>query len=93
MEAAATLVAEIDRAYGEASDGRGPTLIVARTEKGHGVSFLADAAAPWSSDISLGHVQSVVERRNTIPILSNILIEGSKEALHMTATDMDLSIV
>jgi transketolase len=36
-------VAEIDRAYGEASDGRGPTLIVARTEKGHGVSFLADA--------------------------------------------------
>jgi DNA polymerase-3 subunit beta len=42
---------------------------------------------------SLGHVQSVVERRDTIPILSNILIEGSKEALHMTATDMDLSIV
>jgi DNA polymerase III subunit beta len=42
---------------------------------------------------SLGHVQSVVERRNTIPILSNILIEGAKDALHMTATDMDLSIV
>ena len=26
---------------------------------------------------SLGHVQSVVERRNTIPILSNVLIEAS----------------
>src|SRR3546814_13187879 len=28
---------------------------------------------------SLGHVQSVVERRNTIPILSNVLIERSEE--------------
>jgi len=32
----------IDRAYTEASDGTQPTLIVARTEKGHGVSFLAN---------------------------------------------------
>ena len=29
---------------------------------------------------SLGHVQSVVERRNTIPILSNVLIEASADA-------------
>lgn len=36
-------VAEIDRAYREATDGLGPTLIVARTQKGHGVSFLEDA--------------------------------------------------
>jgi transketolase len=36
-------VVAIDEAYGEASDGNGPTLIVARTVKGHGVSFLADA--------------------------------------------------
>ena len=35
-------VAAIDAAYREAEDGTGPTLIVARTEKGHGVSFLAD---------------------------------------------------
>jgi transketolase len=35
--------AQIDRAYREASNGQGPTLIVARTVKGHGVSFLADA--------------------------------------------------
>src|SRR5439155_188284 len=33
----------IDRAFGEASDGTAPTFIVARTEKGHGVSFLANA--------------------------------------------------
>jgi transketolase len=35
-------VEAIDAAYTSASDGHGPTLIVARTEKGHGVSFLAN---------------------------------------------------
>jgi DNA polymerase III subunit beta len=41
---------------------------------------------------SLGHVQSVVERRNTIPILSNVLIEASGEGLRLMATDLDLQI-
>ena len=42
---------------------------------------------------SLGHVQSVVERRNTIPILSNVLIEAGSEGLRLMATDLDLQIV
>ena len=42
---------------------------------------------------SLAHVQSVVERRNTIPILSNVLLEAGSEALRLSATDMDLSVV
>jgi DNA polymerase III subunit beta len=43
---------------------------------------------------SLGHVQSVVERRNTIPILSNVLIEASEEGgIRLMATDLDLQIV
>ncbi|MGE3745971.1 MAG: DNA polymerase III subunit beta, partial [Sphingomonadaceae bacterium] len=43
---------------------------------------------------SLSHVQSVVERRNTIPILSNVLIEASAEgSLKLMATDLDLQIV
>jgi DNA polymerase-3 subunit beta len=42
---------------------------------------------------SLAHVQSVVERRNTIPILSNVLLEASGGKLSLTATDMDLTIV
>ena len=42
---------------------------------------------------SLAHVQSVVERRNTIPILSNVLIEVADGRLGLTATDMDLTIV
>ncbi len=41
----------------------------------------------------LSHVQSVVERRNTIPILSNILLRAEGGALRLTATDMDLEIV
>ncbi|HET8728289.1 MAG TPA: DNA polymerase III subunit beta [Alphaproteobacteria bacterium] len=42
---------------------------------------------------SLGHVQSVVERRNTIPILSNVLMRTAGGSLSLTATDMDLEIV
>ena len=42
---------------------------------------------------ALAHVQSVVERRNTIPILANLLMEAGDGALKLTATDMDLAIV
>ncbi len=42
---------------------------------------------------SLGHVQSVVERRNTIPILSNVKIEAADGKLTLNATDMDLDMV
>jgi len=42
---------------------------------------------------SLAHVQSVVEKRNTIPILSNVLVEAKGGRLSLTATDMDLTIV
>jgi DNA polymerase-3 subunit beta len=42
---------------------------------------------------SLGHVHSVVERRNTIPILSNVLIEAREDGtLRLMATDLDLQI-
>ncbi|MCJ8323756.1 MAG: DNA polymerase III subunit beta [Rhizobiales bacterium] len=42
---------------------------------------------------SLNHVQGVVERRNTIPVLSNILITAAGESVKFTATDLDISIV
>jgi DNA polymerase-3 subunit beta len=41
----------------------------------------------------LAHVQGVVERRNTIPILSNVMLKAEKGRLYLTATDMDLEIV
>ena len=41
---------------------------------------------------SLSHVQSIVEKKNTIPVLSNILIEAKENSLILSATDMDISI-
>jgi DNA polymerase III subunit beta len=40
----------------------------------------------------LGHVQSVVERRNTIPILANVVLRAEGGELSLTATDMDMDI-
>ena len=40
----------------------------------------------------LGHVQSVVERRNTIPILANVVLRAEEGKLSLTATDMDMDI-
>lgn len=41
---------------------------------------------------SLQHVQSVVERRNTIPILSNVKLVAGDAGLSLNATDLDLDI-
>jgi DNA polymerase-3 subunit beta len=42
---------------------------------------------------SLSHVHRVVEKRNTIPILANVLIRAGKNGLELKATDLDLEIV
>src|SRR4029077_8565052 len=42
---------------------------------------------------ALGHVQNVVERRNTIPILSNVLLSAARDAVSFSATDLDMEIV
>ena len=39
---------------------------------------------------ALGHVQSVVERRNTIAILSNVLLRAADGRLALSATDMEI---
>jgi DNA polymerase-3 subunit beta len=41
---------------------------------------------------SLGHVHRVVERRNTIPILGNVLIKAADSKLALKATDLDLEM-
>src|SRR5690554_1245206 len=41
---------------------------------------------------SLNHVHRVVERRNTIPILSNVLLAAQGASLEMKATDLDLEV-
>src|ERR687896_1002067 len=42
---------------------------------------------------SLGRVHRVVERRNTIPILANVLIRAEKSKLNLKATDLDLEVL
>ncbi len=42
---------------------------------------------------SLNFVQGVVEKKNTLPILSNVLLEASGKELIITATDLDMIFV
>jgi DNA polymerase-3 subunit beta len=41
---------------------------------------------------ALGHVHRVVERRNTIPILSNVLLRADGSGLGLKATDLDMEV-
>ena len=42
---------------------------------------------------AVGQAQSVVERRNTIPILANVLIETEDDTVSFRATDLDIEVV
>ena len=42
---------------------------------------------------SLGYCQGVIEKRSTLPILSNILLDAGKSKLKITATDLDLIFI
>ncbi len=42
---------------------------------------------------ALSHCQGVVERRNTVPILSHVLLAGNGGHLQITATDLEISFV
>ena len=42
---------------------------------------------------AVGQAQSVVERRNTIPILANVLIEAEGNTVSFRATDLDIEVV
>src|SRR5262245_47486171 len=53
------------------------------------MEFTVQRSAPLAE---LNLVQGVIEKKSTIPILSNILLEASGERLEITATDLDVSI-
>jgi|TARA_B100001964_G_scaffold241973_1_gene315599 DNA polymerase-3 subunit beta len=42
---------------------------------------------------SLSYCQGVIEKRSTLPILSNILIEAKNSSIKITATDLDLIFI
>ncbi len=54
------------------------------------MKFKADRATLLKA---LAHVQSVVEKRNTIPILANVMVSATGGKLTLTATDMEIAIV
>lgn len=54
------------------------------------MKFKADRATLLKA---LAHIQSVAEKRNTIPILANARIEVSRGKLSFTATDMEIAVV
>ena len=54
------------------------------------MKFKADRAVLLKA---LAHVQSVVEKRNTIPILANVMITAKDVRLSLTATDMEIAVV
>ncbi len=54
------------------------------------MKFKADRATLIKA---LAHIQSVAEKRNTIPILANARIEVADGKLTLTATDMEIAVV
>jgi DNA polymerase-3 subunit beta len=54
------------------------------------MKFKADRATLLKA---LAHVQSVVEKRNTIPILANVMISAKDVRITLTATDMEIAVV
>ncbi|MCE0744396.1 DNA polymerase III subunit beta [Acetobacter sicerae] len=54
------------------------------------MKFTADRATLLKA---LAHIQSVAEKRNTIPILANVLIDANNGHLSLTATDMEIAVV
>ena len=42
---------------------------------------------------TLSHLQGIVDKKNSLPILSNILIEAEDNQLVLYSTDMDISII
>ena len=39
---------------------------------------------------SLGHASGIIEKKTTLPILSNILIEAKESKIKITSTDLDI---
>ena len=39
---------------------------------------------------SLSHANGIIEKKNTLPILSNVLIEAKDSKIRITATDLDI---
>lgn len=59
-------------------------------QKSEAISAIIDRAA---FTIALGVLSKVVERRNTVPVLSNFALQGDGDRLFVTATDLGIEAV
>jgi DNA polymerase-3 subunit beta len=80
-------------ASGGQSRGRRAAAIVSCTGWFSGFHFMKVTIERAQLAKSLAHVHRVVERRNTIPILANVLLRAGKASVELKATDLDLEIV
>ncbi|HEY6467003.1 MAG TPA: DNA polymerase III subunit beta [Candidatus Acidoferrales bacterium] len=62
------------------------------TKRGEGTQAMEFSVKKFDLLRELELTQGVVERKTTIPILSNLLIEAKGNGLSITATDLELSI-
>ena len=62
---------------------------IERVSAGSAMKVMVERAALLKS---LGHVHRVVERRNTIPILANVLMRAEGATLSLKATDLDIEV-
>jgi DNA polymerase III subunit beta len=89
------------KSHGKAPRRRGAGLaesLAARHPYYPGFGFFSDLAMKVTVERSellksLGHVHRVVERRNTIPILANVLLQGDRSKLSLKATDLDVEVI
>jgi DNA polymerase-3 subunit beta len=94
----------LDSVYSLASDNElisGETTVTSATQEPQMTESTAVAAPTGNLEITVSRAellreltaaQSVVERKTTIPILSNFLFEASDDKLTITATDLDQSL-
>ncbi len=62
------------------------------TKRGEGTQAMEFSVKKFDLLRELELTQGVVERKTTIPILSNLLVEAKASGLSITATDLELSI-
>ena len=68
----------------------GPRPVAAASRKDQAMKVTIERSALLKA---MSHAQGIVERKNTIPILANVLIEAEGEKVSLRATDLDIEII
>ena len=64
--------------------------VIRADDEGQDMKFSIERAALLDA---VGQAQAVVERRNTIPILANVLMEADDGGVRFKATDLDIEVI